>query len=234
MPRRTISLLAVLALALTALIAFSGTTATAAHQIIDKDCSDFATQKAAQDFYINHGGPQNDPHGLDDDSDGVACESNPCPCSTDQGGGGGGGGGGNQPPPIKVQRAKIVRVIDGDTMKVDLANGPKKSVRLIGIDSPELRGPKECWGPQATQAMKKFLPKGTRVVLRSDRSQPLTDRSGRLLRYMQRGKYDVGWVQLRVGNAKVKVVGKRFNRFSHYKRTVAKAKRQDLGMWSNC
>ena len=48
---------------------------------------------------------------------------------------------------------------------------------------------------------------------------------------MQHGKYDVGWVQLRVGNAKVYVVGKRFKKFSDYKRTVAKAKANDLGMW---
>ena len=56
----------------------------------DKDYSDFATQKATQDFEIANGGPQSDPHGLDADGDGVACESNACPCSTDQGGGGGG------------------------------------------------------------------------------------------------------------------------------------------------
>ena len=233
MTRRWISLVAVAALALTALAAFSGMTATAAPKIVDKDCADFNSQKAAQDFFLDNGGPNSDPHNLDSDGDGVACESNPCPCSTAQDGGGGNDGGGNQPPPIKVQKARIVRVIDGDTMKVDLAKGPKVNVRLLGIDTPELR-PKECWGPQATRDMKKFLPRGKRVVLRSDRSQPLQDRYGRLLRYMQRGKYDVSWVQLAVGNAKVLVVGKRFNRFGHYKRTVAKAKRKNLGMWGHC
>jgi hypothetical protein len=64
------------------------------------NCSDFGSQAAAQRWYINHGGPQSDPAGLDTDHDGVACESNPCPCSSDQGGGGGGtpghtGGGGS-------------------------------------------------------------------------------------------------------------------------------------------
>lgn len=46
----------------------------------DKDCSDFATQRAAQIFFLKHGGPRHDPDRLDADHDGVACEDNPCPC----------------------------------------------------------------------------------------------------------------------------------------------------------
>lgn len=58
----------------------------------DRDCGDFSSQKAAQDFFIANGGPGSDPHALDADHDGVACESNPCPCSTST-------GGDNPPPP---------------------------------------------------------------------------------------------------------------------------------------
>ena len=43
----------------------------------DKDCSDFKTQRQAQEFFIANGGPQSDPHKLDQDKDGVACESLP-------------------------------------------------------------------------------------------------------------------------------------------------------------
>jgi len=46
----------------------------------DRDCADFATQRAAQIFFLKHGGPRRDPHRLDGDDDGVACEDNPCPC----------------------------------------------------------------------------------------------------------------------------------------------------------
>lgn len=46
----------------------------------DRDCADFATQRAAQIFFLRHGGPRRDPHRLDGDNDGVACEDNPCPC----------------------------------------------------------------------------------------------------------------------------------------------------------
>ena len=42
----------------------------------DYDCTDFATQTEAQRFFIANGGPSSDPHGLDRDGDGIACESN--------------------------------------------------------------------------------------------------------------------------------------------------------------
>jgi Excalibur calcium-binding domain len=40
----------------------------------DKDCADFKTWRQAQHFYKKHGGPKYDPHRLDADHDGVACE----------------------------------------------------------------------------------------------------------------------------------------------------------------
>ncbi|HXS48409.1 MAG TPA: excalibur calcium-binding domain-containing protein [Solirubrobacterales bacterium] len=54
-----------------AALAFPAAPATAA----DKDCSDFSSWRAAQNFYRNHGGPRSDPHRLDADHDGIACES---------------------------------------------------------------------------------------------------------------------------------------------------------------
>lgn len=42
--------------------------------IRDRDCSDFRTQRQAQRFYRKNGGPRQDPHGLDRDRDGIACE----------------------------------------------------------------------------------------------------------------------------------------------------------------
>jgi hypothetical protein len=41
----------------------------------DKDCSDFGSWRKAQNFYKRHGGPKRDPHRLDADHDGIACES---------------------------------------------------------------------------------------------------------------------------------------------------------------
>jgi hypothetical protein len=52
-------------------LAFTAAPAPAA----DKDCADFNTWRQAQNFYKKHGGPKYDPHRLDADRDGIACES---------------------------------------------------------------------------------------------------------------------------------------------------------------
>ena len=85
--QRLVSILIGLVVGLGGLIAF-GSVGGAAQAVVDRDCSDFGTQAAAQQFFIGAGGPQSDPHGLDADGNGVACESNPCPCTTGTGGGG--------------------------------------------------------------------------------------------------------------------------------------------------
>lgn len=41
----------------------------------DMDCSDFTTHAEAQDFFESEG--YGDPHGLDRDGDGIACETLP-------------------------------------------------------------------------------------------------------------------------------------------------------------
>ena len=43
----------------------------------DRDCADFATQADAQAFFLAQGGPAADPHRLDADNDGIACENLP-------------------------------------------------------------------------------------------------------------------------------------------------------------
>ncbi len=43
----------------------------------DRNCSAFDTHKEAQAFFLAAGGPDRDPHRLDGDNDGVACESLP-------------------------------------------------------------------------------------------------------------------------------------------------------------
>lgn len=41
----------------------------------DRDCSDFDTWEEAQAFFLAAGGPERDPHRLDSDGDGIACET---------------------------------------------------------------------------------------------------------------------------------------------------------------
>jgi Excalibur calcium-binding domain len=41
----------------------------------DRDCQNFRSHREAQSFYEASGGPYSDPHVLDEDGDGVACEA---------------------------------------------------------------------------------------------------------------------------------------------------------------
>lgn len=84
------------------LICLAGPPGAPAAQRRDYDCADFATQAEAEEYLL-----PGDPYGLDADDDGIACEDNPCPCSSTPGGSGGGGGEGgggtitDPPPPPK-------------------------------------------------------------------------------------------------------------------------------------
>ena len=85
-------------------------------------------------------------------------------------------------PPQKesLETSMVSSVVDGDT--VTLASG--KTLRYIGIDTPETKKPQtlvQCFGKEAT-AKNKELVDGKTVYLEKDVSE--TDRYGRLLRYV--------------------------------------------------
>jgi micrococcal nuclease len=50
------------------------------------------------------------------------------------------------------QKATVVRVVDGDTVNVQLRSGAEKPVRLIGIDTPEVYPVEYCGGPEASRS----------------------------------------------------------------------------------
>jgi endonuclease YncB( thermonuclease family) len=204
----------------------------------DRDCSDFDSQAEAQDFYENAG--PGDPHRLDADGDGKACDANPCPCREPGGGGGGGGGGQDRPrqrPRAQTIRSVIVRVIDGDTIVVrplEETRRPRYTVRLLGIDSPE-RSPKECGSDLATRSARRLAPRGRRVLLKTDPTQPLFDRFDRLLAYATlRNGPQLNKAQIVAGWAKVFVVGRRFQQHASFKRAARRASRQGRGAWGLC
>ena len=213
--------------------------AAPASALVDKDCGDFASQKAAQIFFLKNGGPGKDPHALDADSDGIACETLPCPCYTKKVLPDGDGSTPAPTGPTQVkQRAKVLSVTDGDTVKVRLLpRGPRRNVRLIGIDTPEVYGGVECAGPQASRSLKRMLPRGTRVRMLSDTSQDLKDRYGRLLRYVHKAANgrDMNRVQVRKGWARVYVYGGNpFHRVKAYRTSQSQARDAERGLWGKC
>lgn len=80
---------------------------------------------------------------------------------------------------------KVVKVIDGDTIQVKI-NGKTETLRLIGINSPEIadtRKPVQCFGVKASNKAKKILTDRS-VFLEKDMTQDNQDKYGRLLRYV--------------------------------------------------
>lgn len=203
---------------------------TSAAHAADRDCSDFDTQAQAQRFFLDHS-PRLDPHRLDADGDGRACESLPCPCTTSGGTTSGSGGG------TLRQSARVVQVVDGDTVDVRLRSGAKRRVRMIGIDTPEVYGGVECGGRKASASLKKLLPRGTRVRLVSDPSQARVDRYGRLLRYVVKSAtgVDVNRKQVWRGWARVYVYANDpFKRVGTYRIAQRSARAHDRGIWGLC
>lgn len=80
---------------------------------------------------------------------------------------------------------QVTKVIDGDTLEVSI-NGETKSLRLIGLDTPETldpRKPVQCFGREASNRAKELLT-GKKVRLEADSTQGELDKYGRLLRYI--------------------------------------------------
>jgi len=87
--------------------------------------------------------------------------------------------------------ARVVRWVDGDTVVTT-----RGTVRLIGFDTPE-RG--RCGHAAATNSARRLAPVGSIVRLGNPRSVRNKDHYGRMLRYVTRGKRDVGATQIRRG-----------------------------------
>ena len=132
-------------------------------------------------------------------------------------------------------RASVVRVTDGDTLRVRLADGSEEYVRVLGIDTPEVYPQLECGGQEATVAMAALAPVGSTVVLVSDPTQDNRDRYSRLLRYMHRSDDDVGSAQLTSGLARVFIFrDDPLQRAGAYRKAERRARTDDRGSWSRC
>jgi len=148
--------------------------------------------------------------------------------SGDGGEGDGGGSGGDG-------QASVVRVVDGDTVEVQLG-GREETVRLIGIDTPETvdpRSPVECFGQEASERTKALLPAGTGVRLVAD--VEARDRYDRLLAYVYR--QDGTFVNLALvedGYASVATYPPNVAHQSDFTAAAARARDEGRGLWGAC
>jgi micrococcal nuclease len=129
--------------------------------------------------------------------------------------------------------ARVVRVIDGDTIEVSVA-GAEEDVRYIGVDTPETVKPEtpvECYGPDAS-AENHRLVEGRTVRLVFDRER--RDAYGRLLAYVYAGNRFVNAALVRDGYARTLAIAPNTAHASLLQRLLVRAGRAGRGLWGVC
>lgn len=128
------------------------------------------------------------------------------------------------------EQARVVRVIDGDT--IELEDG--RSVRYIGIDTPETKHPSkgvECFGQEASD-QNVALVANQIVQLEKDVSE--TDRYGRLLRYVWIGDRHINQQLVAEGYAHASTYPPDVKYQDVFRSAQQQAHKQGLGLWEKC
>jgi micrococcal nuclease len=133
--------------------------------------------------------------------------------------------------------ATVNFVHDGDTLYLDTASTELK-VRLIGIDTPELDSQHnpdagECYGEEARELLRDFLPEGTTVWALEDREPE--DRYGRSLLYvyLNDGTF-VNLAMIELGAAESLKVAPNDRFWPQLRSAEDEAHAAQLGMWGSC
>jgi len=129
---------------------------------------------------------------------------------------------------------KVLNVIDGDTVKIDLNGG--ETIRLIGIDTPETvhpTKPVQCFGKEASQKAKDIL-LDQYVTLELDPSQGQTDKYGRTLGYLflSNGE-NVNKMLIEEGYAYEYTYSRPYKYQSEFKLAEQEAKENKKGLWAD-
>ncbi len=128
------------------------------------------------------------------------------------------------------QIATVTRVVDGDTIDVDLG-GRTARVRLIGMNTPEIHRRTECYGQAAAEFTRARL-LGKQVGLEKDVSE--TDGFGRLLRYVWVGPLLFNEVLVRQGYGNVATYPPDVRYQHRFLEAERAAREEGAGLWSAC
>jgi micrococcal nuclease len=133
----------------------------------------------------------------------------------------------------KLIPAKIISVTDGDTMKVEL-NGKKETIRLLLVDTPEVKHPSkpvQPFGPEASAFAKQILKEGKEVQIEIDVSE--RDKYGRLLAYLWVDGKMFNEMLLEKGLARVAYVyPPNIKYVDQFRAIQKKAQTAGIGIWS--
>ena len=134
----------------------------------------------------------------------------------------------------KTFTAKVVRTIDGDTVKIKMPNGKEETVRLLLIDTPETVHPSkpvQPFGPEASKYAKELMPAGSKVEVEPGISE--RDKYGRLLAYFYVDGKMVNKLLLEKGLARVAYVYAPNTKYiDEFEAIQKKAQSKAIGIWS--
>ena len=138
--------------------------------------------------------------------------------------------------PPEAFAARVVRVVDGDTLLAAPAGGSGVvRVRVIGVDTPETvkpGAPVACYGPQASAFTKHLLPSGTVVHAAHERGGDV-DRFGRQLWdvWLPDGRF-LESVLVAAGTARAYPYPPQVEHADLLARLAAEARIQRRGLWA--
>ena len=130
---------------------------------------------------------------------------------------------------------RVVSVSDGDTFRVEI-DGRRQTVRLIGVDTPEISRPNtpvQCYARQAS-AFTKDLLTSSFVHLATDSQTDDRDRYGRLLRYVYLTDGRLVQHELLKGGYAFAYTRFPFTRAEEFVRLQLEAQTARQGLWRDC
>ena len=147
----------------------------------------------------------------------------------------------------RTHTVTITRVVDGDTMEIRFRNGSTDTIRLLGVDTPEVhtgvepaeyegipdndqgRAWLERWGDSASKYAKSELA-GKSVTIAFDRQSPSRGGYDRLLVYVYLDNETLFNKQLLV-NGYARLYDSEFGKRNEFVAAEATAQSDDVGLW---
>lgn len=138
------------------------------------------------------------------------------------------------PVPSDAPLYKVLRVVDGDTIVIEV-EGKSESIRMIGVDTPELNDSRtgvQCFAKEAAEKTKALVT-GKSIYLEKDDSQGERDKYKRLLGYvfLENGAF-VNKALIAGGFAHEYTYDGAYKYQKQFKAAQLEAKEGEVGLWA--
>jgi micrococcal nuclease len=136
--------------------------------------------------------------------------------------------------PVEAPLYTVTRIVDGDTIVVHI-DGKDESLRLIGVDTPEINDSRtgvQCFGKEASEYTKSILT-GKKVRIEKDATQGERDKYKRLLAYVFREDgLSVNKSLVEEGFAHEYTYDTPYKYQSQFKAAEVRAREEERGLWA--